>query len=329
MTALVQMQNTSYCLNMSQLTLCYSNHRPEMLQPAAEIMPAYEVIMLEEPPHPNFQAMLRRDIDLDEYILESETEFPEFTKQHCSLLQNLHASGKTIHQVEPYLEHLLHIQLYLADGHSPGEITNGTVEHQVYLTERHATGKLIDYYKAVGSGHYDNTISAMMAFAEADAARFLLRDRLRSKAIVTLLQTGRKTFIEAGPMHQSLQGLLREKIGKQWSLSTRSIEHELATQMGISAHLLAPGDILTLAYMDKRSISQDQQRLLCAQTLIYAKITMKEEMINSESPFPHFQDESQIIGLVASLDLTQCTLLYDRIKNLPTRKARESVLGKT
>lgn len=298
-----------------------------MLKPASEIMADHDVILLEEPQHPDFKAMLRRDMDTEEYVFESGTGFPEFTRLHCSILQGLHAVGKNILQVEPYLEHLLNIQYFLAEGHTPDEIKNGTVENQVYMAERRATGRLIEYYTAAGSGHYDATLRAMMDFARADAARFLLRDKLRSKAIINLLQVEQDTFIEAGPMHQSLRGALQDSISRKWLLNSRSLEGEIAGETGLTEHFLAPGDLLTLAYMDNRPLTLDQQLLLCAQTLIYNKISIKDEMIGADTLYPHLRDEARIIEQVASFDYTECRVLYGRIRSVPTWEARKIVFG--
>jgi hypothetical protein len=311
---------------MSKLTLCYSNHRPEMLHPAALIMAAHDVIMLEEQPQSSLKMMLRGEMELDAYILESETAFPEFTRQHCTLMQELYDRGKTIQQVEPYLQHLLNIQLFLADGNTPDMIERDNVGYQVYLAERDATGKLIEYYRASGMGCLDTLLSSMIEFAKADAARFLLRDRLRSEAIVRLLLPGKDTFVEAGSMHHALYALLEKNISSEWSLQSRNLEEEVAKQMGITDYRLPPGDQLTLAYINAHPVSEEQERLLCAQTLIYAKITMKEEWVESESDFPHLDDELRNIALVSSLDLRQCRILYERIQNVSTAVARKIVL---
>ncbi|SHO52564.1 hypothetical protein [Desulfopila aestuarii] len=311
---------------MPKLTLCYSNHRPEMLHPAAQIMTAHDVIMLEEQPQSSLNMMLRGEMELDEYILESEAAFPEFARKHCTLMQELYDGGKTIQQVEPYLEHLLNIQLFLADGNTPDMIERDSVGYQVYLAERDATGKLIEYYRASGMGCLDTLLSSMMEFAKADAARFLLRDSLRSEAIVSLLQPGKDTFVEAGSMHHALYVLLERNISREWSLQSRNLEEEVAKQMGMTDYRLPPGDQLTLAYINADHISEEQERLLCAQTLIYTKITMKEEWVESESDFPHLNDELRNIALVSSLDLRRCRILYERIHNVSTADARKIVM---
>jgi hypothetical protein len=55
---------------MSNITICFSTHRPENLGLTARIMQEHDVIILEEPPHADFAEVLSGDVPLDEHLLE-------------------------------------------------------------------------------------------------------------------------------------------------------------------------------------------------------------------------------------------------------------------
>lgn len=307
---------------MNEITICYSMHRPETIGLTSEIMKGFDAVILEEPPHEDFPRVLAREIEPQDHLLELDLEYPEFALTQYQLLQELYEQGTVIHQVEPYLEHLLSIQFFLAENHAPEDIMTDTVEHDVYSAERRATAKLIDYYRGAGSGSFREILSLMNAFAQADADRFILRDTLRAKSIALLLEPDQRTYVEAGSMHLLLTTFLAGHLPRGWEINNHFIDEEVGKLLGYRGNLLSPGDKLTLCYMLKHPVSGQEAELFCAQSLIYSKIITKNELKGDlETPFPHAKDEHAALSLVEGLSVAMCNDLYKRIRSLPTEDA--------
>ncbi len=194
---------------MKHISIGFSIHRPEMVPVTARIMEQHDVIFLEEPPEVNFENMLNRTLGVEDYLMPLDMEYPEFSRKMCCLERDLYASGKQLIQVEPFVEALLSIHEFFAQGNKPEDLKKGQLTYFVYLAERNATGALIKYYRTVLTGSFEATVEAIRQFAKADAARFRLRDSLRAQEIAR--QTGEHTaiFVEAGTMHYLLWQQLR------------------------------------------------------------------------------------------------------------------------
>lgn len=310
---------------MNDITICYSTHRPETLGLTTRIMREYDLILLEEPVHPDFSNILNGTIELEEYVLELDAGYPAFTLGQYRLLQELHALGKEILQVEPYLDHLLNIQFFLAEDHSPDEIQVNTVSHSVYCAERAATGLLIDYYKTVQGSDFELILSTMNSFAQADAARFVLRDSLRAERIVELVIPGKTMYIEAGSIHLLLYTLLRQKLPQDLHLRLHSIDKEAIKILHLRGSIFSPGDQLTLMYIYGRKVRQVTWQLLCAQSLIYSKIIQKEELWDDGIQFPHTENEITSITAVKQLAIEDCRVLFQQIRRLSSEDAADVV----
>ena len=72
-------------------------------------MAAHDVIFLEEPPDPEFHAMLEGTISIETYLMPQDLEYPAFSRQMGELEKHLHHAGKKLIQVEPFYEVLLSI----------------------------------------------------------------------------------------------------------------------------------------------------------------------------------------------------------------------------
>jgi hypothetical protein len=310
---------------MDNITICYSTHRSETLSLTARIIENFDVIILEEPPHKDFSNVLNGTIDIKEHLLELDVGYPAFTAGQYRLLQEFHRSGKQIRQIEPYLEELLGIQYFFADGNDPEEIETGTVAHSVYIAERDATGALIEYYKEVRGDNFLKILSTMNSFAKADAARFILRDALRAKRILRELTRGKDTYIEAGSIHLLLQQLIADGLRENQRLNIHSIDTEVLSILGDQGNLFGPGDELTLGYISGQAIDEQQWQLLCSQALIYSKIIRKEEMSSEDFRFPHTRNELETISIVKELSVASCEKLFKRIRSLPSEQAAKIV----
>ncbi|NNK93660.1 MAG: hypothetical protein HKP41_04835 [Desulfobacterales bacterium] len=309
---------------MNQLTLCYSTHRPEILDVTIDIMKEHDVIILEEPPHPQFQSMLAGETDLDDYMLELDLEYPLFSRKYNCLLQDLFSCNIDIIQLEPFLEHLERIHFFFAEDHSPEDIDRPSILYDVYQAERNATSALIEYYKSSRSGNFYDILEAMQRFAKADAQRFKLRDTMRANSIIESITTGRDIFIEVGAIHKYLGHLLDKNLSG-WLLNPRFIEEEIIGHLELEGTILNPGDQLTLCYIFGEKISRKRENLLCGQSLIYTKIIHKEEIDDKNRSFPHLRNEISSINLVKSLNLEECRRLFSDISSLSTQQAREAV----
>jgi len=288
-------------------------------------MHGYDVIILEEPVHVDFSEVLKGNIEIKEHLLELDTGYPEFILGQYRLLQHFSKAGKQILQVEPYLEHLLCIQYFLADGHTPEEIEPNTVAYAVYCAERDATGLLINYYKEVRGNDFKKILSSMNSFAKADAARFVLRDSLRVKGILEVLDGGKDTYIEAGSIHLLLYRLLAQNLSKEWRLHLHSVDREALQFLHRKGSFFSPGDNLTLHYIWGRNVSQKKWEMFCAQSLIYSIIIKKEESLGDDTKFPHTLNELESIAAVKQLSTETCETLFQQIRPLSSEDAADVV----
>ena len=241
---------------MQQVSVGLSLHRPEMIPLISEAMRRSEAIFLEEPPAPGFDQMIRGELSVEEYLLPIDVEYPAFSRDMCSLLRELHAQGKKIHQVEPFTETLLTIHEFFAEGHKPDDVSENSIHYYVYRAERAATGALLAYYQTVGTGTFEEALDAIIRFARADAARFRLRDSLRAQALVSLVQAYPSSYIESGLIHYQLWRLLRDRLPPHVQVQPLFLADAALRSMGEKGHLYGPGDQLTLLYIFHPTISQ-------------------------------------------------------------------------
>jgi hypothetical protein len=301
-----------------------SLHRPEMV-PFSEVrMRSCDIIFLEEPPTDGFGDMLKGAMDLDEYLMPLDLEYPAFSRRMCRLLQDLMSEGKTIYQVEPYLETLVSIHVFFADGHGPEELSKSSLQYPVYLAERRATGALLQYYQTVMNGSFEETIKAIQNFARLDAARFRLRDSLRAQALAPMLENDRSAFIEAGAIHHYLWHSLRRQISRPHRLKAKSLAHDALKTIDVSGHLYGPGDQLTLLYIyHPHTVQLKRESLLAARSIIYSKLVGKIEIDQGVEKLPHLRNELACIRLTNQLSLDECRQLFPRLRRSSTGSARQ------
>ncbi|MEE4254892.1 MAG: hypothetical protein V2I50_12695 [Desulfuromusa sp.] len=288
-------------------------------------MKHHDVILLEEPLHPDFHKALDGAVKLEDHLLELDIDYPAFALGQYRLLQQFFKAGKEIVQVEPYFDHLLWIQYFFADGHRPDEIPPNTPAHAVYCAEREATKNLIEYYTEVRGDDFPKILAAMNSFAMADARRFILRDSLRAKRIVEVLVPGKDIYIEAGSIHLLLKRLLIKSLPKGWRLRIHDIDLEAIKMLNLHGNLFSPGDELTLDYILGRHVSQQQWQLCCAQALIYSKIIIKEEISGGDGEFPHARNEIESIAAVKKLSIEKCKNFFQRIRTLKSDEAADMI----
>ncbi len=308
---------------MIYISIGLSIHRPEVIGLSAESMQGHEAIFLEEPPQAELQCMLEGSLSVEEYLMVMDVEYPEFSRRMCQLMRKFYAEGIKIIQLEPFLENLIGIHDFFAQGHRPEDLKPNTVQHQVYIAERDATKALLDYYEKVSDGSFDGAISAIIRFAQADAARFRLRDNLRAQALVADLTQYASAYIEAGSIHYGLYPQLKKKLPKEVRIKPIFIDHKALQAIGKRGHLYGPGDQLTLRYILHPNSNNTQfERLLAARSLVYAKLVEKEELSTDLETFPHVRNEFDCIQSVRQLTLDDCRRLFPLIRRSKSVNAR-------
>jgi hypothetical protein len=309
----------------SRATLVLANHRSESVYPAKRLMETHDAVILEEPPDDQFRRMLSGQVSIDSYIESLDLEYPEFSRRMSETLRELHVAGKEFYQVEPFLGKLIEIHEHFAEGGSPADLKAGTDLCIVYAAERNATAALINFYRVSVCGTFEETVDAVKRFARADARRFLLRDRMRAGAIVEVLRQRGAYYIEAGQIHYPLWQELKGRLPTDYPLNVRFLMADAVREMGYRGNLYGPGDLLTLLYLfhPNRNTQEDDQ--LAARALIYNKMIIKEEIVETLDPYPHTRDELEIASTVRNLSLEDCRHLFDLICLASTETARDVV----
>lgn len=306
------------------VTLAYSTHRPETLAPAAALMRGHATIVLEEPETPGFHAMLRRELAVDEYLTVTEYEYPAFARRSAMLLQELHAEGRRIVQLDPYMDVLVAIHEFFTDGHAPADIAPKTSQAAVYDVEHRWTKALIHYYEASGQTDFNGLVAALTAFARIDAERGRMRDAMRAEHFARILHNNAwpgPVYLEAGSIHFFL---LRELV--RWLGAPPTLVYlmeAVSRRVWGRRQVLGPGDVLTLLFTYFPDRAGPRAELLAAQSLIHVKIQQKEEREEcKDEPAPHTVDEAWSAGVSMALGYEECRELYERLKGLPTPHAR-------
>ncbi|WP_291321359.1 hypothetical protein [Desulfonatronospira sp.] len=313
-----------------RICLGYTSYRLETLPFVREKMQSYQCIVLEEPPTPGFQEMLRGEMAVQDYLMLTEFGFPGFAHSQCKLLQEMHARGKEILQVEPFVEELIGIHEFFAAGGTPEQIRAGTRARLVYEAERDWSARLMDFYKVSGSRQsFSSLVQAVKDFAGADAEKGRLRDSMRARALEIILPAYESVYLEAGYIHFFLAGEVYMRKPARSAMETfYSMQKFFRTRLG-KRQLLGPGDVLTLLYTWMPDYVGHRADLLAARSLIYNKIVHKEEMLEEVDKYPHSLDELKAVQLAGSLDYEQCRELYQNIRGLSTQEARDTARRKT
>ncbi|RUM89034.1 MAG: hypothetical protein DSZ24_02195 [Thermodesulfatator sp.] len=277
---------------MGEIFLILSPHRLEFLPQAFALMQRCEAVVLEEPRHPDLEAMLTGQISLERFLESAEPGFPEYSRVLYAKLQELFVRGVRVLQVEPYLEGVQEIQARLAAGQSPEEILRDPGLSRIYRHEHETFGRLLEFYSSL-TAPFETLVEKIKRFAQADASRLLFRDTLRAKALRRLLEdfSAQRVYVEAGYIHLHLVKELAQRPPSGYRLRVRNLVR-LAIRGQLHPGLWpAPGDGLTAFYLfeKRRAVEED---LLAARSLIYIRLIEKNELKPSpENPFPHLRDE--------------------------------------
>ena len=310
----------------SRICLGYTSYRLETLPFVQDRVQQYECIVLEEPPTPGFGEMLKGEMKVDDYLMLTEFGFPEFAKKQCLLLRQMHDMGKTILQVEPFVEELIGLHEFFAAEGRPDQIRAETRAGMVYDCERRWSDKLMKFYQVSSAGrNFSDLVRAVKNFARADAQKGRLRDEMRARALKDILSGYQSIYVEAGYIHFFLAAEVFAKKPASSRLETfYSMQVFFRERLG-RRQILGPGDVLTLLYTWMPDYSGPRADILAARSLIYNKIVHKEEILEETDRFPHSRDELKAVQLAGSLDYEECKDVYREIRGLETREAMEKV----
>jgi hypothetical protein len=311
---------------MPRITILYANHWPEVVPLFAERIAPGDALVTEDSPSPEFAAMLAGELPVDDYLMLTDIEFPEFGRRMCRLWQRLHQAGAAVIQVEPFIETLLEIHTFLAAGGTPGQIEKESTRGRVYHAEREATGALLDFYQASTTADFEAVVDATLRFARSDARRFVLRDRMRAEAIAALLPAYPRLCVEAGQIHLALARFLRWMTAGRGTVQPIFLMRAIARRLGRRGHLYPPGDLLTLLYISHPEAPDSaRHRLLAARALVYAKVAAKDEIVQDPGPYSRTLDDLRTIALVNRLSMKDCRGLFAKIRRQAGAGARQAL----
>ncbi len=260
-----------------------TSHRVENLPFIKREFENASVIVLEEPRNDLFYDVLEGKLGIDEYVRKLDTQFPVYTKKLMEMLRDL--EGREILQVEPYLEEVEKLRTF------------NSGDEKVREMERKVNMAYIDYAESFLKSDFDELVEKVVRFAEADAERFVMRDRMRADAI----EPAENQVIEAGLMHRKLAEFLEAEIV--------SIPEIIAERIG-AKYLESPGNVLTQAFINGEEYDFN---LLAARNLVFVTLVEKKEMIpDFEGDFPHFIHEQKLVRFVNKLDYEKCKKVFTR-----------------
>jgi hypothetical protein len=310
------------------LTLAFSSHRPETLPYAETAMRGHDVIVLEEPGHPQFTAMLSGEVSIEDYLLESEYEYPDFARGLCLVLRRFATAGVLVLQIDPFMDELAAIHERFAEGQSPRDIEPETAAHTVYNSERTWTAALIAFYRASVTADFDSVVRAVKRFARADAARGRLRDRMRALALAGLTDDYGRIYVETGYIHQYLPYVLKRLLPPEVKVERRWLTAPVVRRETGKSRVMGPGDALTVACTFKPGFDGPAADIMAARSLIHVKALFKEEIVpDQDNPAPHTMDEIEVNRMVSALTYDDCRRLYELVRGLPTDRARKIISG--
>jgi hypothetical protein len=293
---------------------------------AEKAMEGFGGVALEEPHTPGFEEMLSGELDIEQYLQLTDYEFPEYSRRSCELLRRLYAGGTAVYQVDPFMDELVRIHEFFAEGGTPQELKEGTPTRAVYECERMWTGRLIGFYERSMRAGFDGLVRAVQAFAAADAEKGRMRDQMRAERLIELLPDLGSLYVEAGYIHFALFRELMRRIPSGWRLRPVHIMESVSRPLCGRRRPLGPGDVLTLLYTCRPGYAGNRDEVLAARSLVYNKMIEKEEMSAESADYPHLRDECEVVRTVGALTYEQCRRIYERVRRLPTREARSAVL---
>lgn len=307
------------------ITLGFTVFRPETAPFAAQAMENHELIILEEPQTPGFSEMLTGELPVEDYLLLTEFEFPEYATAQCRTLQVLHTQGAVVMQVHPWMDELVGIHEFFAAGNGPADIPRGGRPWAVYARERDWSAKLLAFYTAAGKKDFGAILDAVNDFAMADAAKISDMDRDRAAALANLLPGHGSAYVECGAIHHDMVGLMIKALGHGRIRTVHLMEKACLARYG-RRRLIPPGDLLTFRHLLGAARNPARETLLAARAVVYNRLMEKNESFESSAAYPHMDAEALVLQIIGELDTEQCRDLFGRIRHMGVRESLALVL---
>lgn len=93
--------------------IVFSNHWPETVFEMKGHLHGCDALVTEDAPSAEFDQMLAGELPIDDYLMASDIEFPEFGRRMCRLWRRLHSGGAAILPVEPFIAERIEIHHFL------------------------------------------------------------------------------------------------------------------------------------------------------------------------------------------------------------------------
>jgi hypothetical protein len=121
--------------------------------------------------------------------------------------------------------------------------------------------------------------------------------------------------------------LLRELRAKGKKIfQVKHLADEALKTMGDKGHLYGPGDQLTLLYVFHPNLAETRREaFLAARSIIFSKISEKEELTDDLDRFPHLSDELACIRTTQQLGLDDYRRLFPLVRRAKSSDARQLV----
>ena len=309
----------------TRLTLGFTVFRPETAPFAARLMAGHELIILEEPQTPGFEEMLQGKLPIDDYLMLTDFEFPEYAREQCRTLQHLHSLGATILQIHPWMDELVGVHEFFVAGNSPAQIPRGGKAWEVYSREHEWSRKLLAFYTAAGKKDFKGILAAVTEFAKADAEKIRDMDQDRAAAVAKTVAGRSSVYVECGAIHHTMIGLLIKMLGHGRIKAVHLMEEVCKERYGVR-RLIPPGDLLTFRYLVRAPEDSAQESLLAARAMIYNRLMEKDENFESAYAHPHMDAEALVLQIISGLDTEQCKDMFDIIRHMGVRESLALVL---
>lgn len=264
--------------------------------------------LIETPEIDSFYDYLLGRITVDDFLLDIELEYPEFTKELHILAKKIFDNYKiSVIPVDPYAKISQEVKI-AAFFKKLNEVLRDLLSKYIAILELRISQVLRDYYLAQARKDFDKLVELTVKFAKLDAQRIKFRCELRARKIAELIKSGMLhglIIIHTYHLHDILVRYLQEKL-KDVEIEVINLQKIVLNKLGISMPT-HPGRELTLRYVYGEKIDPEEERLLGARSVLYVRLIPKHELRPSnEIEYPHTLKDLEILSFVNRLSYDEC-----------------------
>ena len=173
---------------------------------------------------------------------------------------------------------------------------------------------LKEYYTTLGKKDFDKLVDLTIKFAKLDAERIKFRCELRARKIAELINQGLlsgKIVIHTYHLHDILVKYIEDKV-KDYEIQVVNLHKLVLEKLGIQMPT-HPGRELTLCYVYGRRLSNEEEKLLAARSVMYVRMLPRFELRPSpQNEYPHTWKDYEILTFVNKLSYDECRNEYLR-----------------